>query len=110
MRRCICAVAVGFTLAVGLCVCAAEEAGDTPPREPFVLDWWTMDGGGGPTVGGGFELLASIGQPDVGVAIGEDYLLQGGFLAGGDLGILFVDGFESGTTGRWGGTTEGVVW
>jgi len=97
-------MAAGFILAAGGLVCAEETAGNDSRREPFVLDWWTMDGGGGPAAAGGFELLASIGQPDVGIAIGEDYLLQCGFLGGGDLGILFVDGFESGTTDRWNGT------
>jgi hypothetical protein len=91
-----------------LCAEDAQPEGDTP-REPFALDWWTVDGGGGPAAGDGFELLATIGQTDVGVSIGEDYVLQSGFLPGGDIGVLFVDGFESGTTDRW-DSTVGDGW
>ena len=89
-------------------MCAEDTVTEAdPPREPFLLDWWTVDGGGGPAAGGDFELLATIGQPDAGFASGEDYLLQGGFLPGGDSRILFVDGFESGTTDRWDETVGG---
>lgn len=110
MRRLIFVVVCGMLAAAGGPVCAdeAQPEGD-PSRDPFNLDWWTIDGGGGPAAGGDFELLATIGQADVGTAIGDDYLLQSGFLAGGDLGILFVDGFDSGTTGRWDDTVGGAL-
>lgn len=110
MRRLIFVVACGIIAAVtgGACAQDVQPEGD-PPRGPFVLDWWTIDGGGGPAAGGDFVLLGTVGQADVGTAIGEDYLLQSGFLAGGDLGILFVDGFESGATTRWDGTTGGLL-
>jgi hypothetical protein len=78
-----------------------------PPRDPFVLDWWTIDGGGGPVAGGDFELLTTIGQPDAGTAVGGDYLVQGGFLPGGVRGLPFNDGFESGNTDRWDATVGG---
>ena len=110
MRLLIFVVACGFIAAA-----PAELYGqdglpeDDPPREPFVIEWWSIDGGGGPSAGGGYELLATVGQTDVGVAFVEDYLIQAGFLAGGDLGLLFVDGFESGNTDRWDITTGGVL-
>ena len=105
MRLFIFVLTGAVALAAASPLCAEESVPKSdPPREPFALDWWTVDGGGGPAAGGGFELLAAIGQPDAGFAIGENYLLQGGFLPGGNLGVLFVDGFETGTTDRWSAT------
>jgi hypothetical protein len=102
-------VTCGLIAAAASAVCAQDiQAEGDPPRQGFVIDWWTLDGGGGPSAAGAFELLATVGQSDVGDAIGEDYILQGGFLAGGDLGVLFADGFESGGTGRWDGSTVGT--
>lgn len=52
---------------------AAAEAG-------FDLSWWTVDGGGGASAGGGYELSGTIGQPDAGPAHGgSGYELAGGF-------------------------------
>lgn len=102
---------VVFVLAVALAMSSpgsirAEEPNPKtdPPRDPFVLDWWSVDGGGGPAAGGSFELLATLGQPDAGAAVGGEYVLQGGFLGGGDPGLIFADGFEGGTTDAWFGT------
>jgi hypothetical protein len=58
----------------------------------YELDWYTIDGGGGRSSGGSYELLGSIGQPDAAWSRGGDYELLGGFLSGGPL--CFVD-FES---------------
>jgi hypothetical protein len=101
-----------LTGAIALSAASPGFAPDTasvgdPPRDPFALDWWTVDGGGGPVAGGDFELLATIGQPDAGSALGGDYLLQGGFLPGEDGGLPFIDGFESGNTDRWDATVGG---
>jgi len=38
---------------------------------------------GGTSGGGGFQLEGTIGQPDAGVATGGDFVLSGGFWAGG---------------------------
>ena len=41
-------------------------------------------GGGGEIGGGGYTLLSTAGQPDVGAALtGGDYMLIGGFWPGG---------------------------
>ncbi len=63
-------------LSVGLLtVCGAVFAG-----EPFAIDWHTIDGGGKiSSTGGGFELSATIGQPDAGVSSGGGFQLTGGF-------------------------------
>ena len=52
--------------------------------EAFDLSRWTVDGGGGESEGGGYALIGTIGQPDVGYQMtGGDYTLVGGFWGGG---------------------------
>lgn len=48
----------------------------------YDLTWYTIDGGGGVSAGGGFEIAGTIGQPDAGPMAGADYELVGGFWAG----------------------------
>jgi len=56
---------------------AASAAGQT-----FDLSWHSLDGGGGVSSGGGFELAGTIGQPDAGVVLsGGGFELVGGFWA-----------------------------
>lgn len=43
------------------------------------LSWYTVDGGGARSSGGGFALEGSIGQPDAGALSGGSFTLQGGF-------------------------------
>ena len=46
----------------------------------FDLTWHTIDGGGGTSTGGGFELAGTIGQHDAGPAMtGGTFELRGGF-------------------------------
>jgi hypothetical protein len=50
------------------------------------IDWSTIDGGGGHSAGGNFELKGTIGQPDAGMVMaGGDFSLAGGFWPGGDV-------------------------
>ena len=58
----------------------------------YELSWYTIDGGGGTSSGGSYELTGTIGQPDAAWSSGGDYELLGGFWPGGPL--CFVD-FES---------------
>jgi len=46
---------------------------------PYVLDWYTIDGGGGTSSGGDYSLSGTIGQPDAGGMSGGDYAIEGGF-------------------------------
>jgi len=55
----------------------------------YVLDWSTIDGGGGTSSGGPYTLTGTIGQPDAAYSAGGDYELLGGFRPGGPL--CFVD-------------------
>jgi hypothetical protein len=43
------------------------------------ISWWTVDGGGETSTGGGYALSGTIGQPDAGEISGGDYTLSGGF-------------------------------
>lgn len=45
----------------------------------LTIGWSTIDGGGGPSVGGGFVLTGSIGQPDAGDLAGAGFTIRGGF-------------------------------
>ncbi len=53
------------------------------------MDWSTIDGGGGRSSGGPYELVGTIGQPDAAWSSGGNYELLGGFWPGGPL--CFVD-------------------
>ena len=52
------------------------------PAQSFSLDWFTIDGGGGTSVGASFALSGSIGQPDAGTLRGGVFVLEGGFWSG----------------------------
>ena len=47
--------------------------------QPFSVSWYSIDGGGGTSVGGTFELSGTIGQPDAGNLSGGGFELRGGF-------------------------------
>jgi len=49
----------------------------------YDLSWFTIDGGGGTSTAGAFQLDGTIGQPDAGAPLtGGPYSLTGGFWAG----------------------------
>jgi hypothetical protein len=50
--------------------------------QSFSIDWFTIDGGGGTSVGGAFVLSGSIGQPDAGALSGGVFVLEGGYWSG----------------------------
>ena len=49
--------------------------------QTYSIDWYSIDGGGGTSSGGGFELTGTIGQPDAGKLTGGGFELTGGFLS-----------------------------
>lgn len=65
-------VAAGLAMTVGAAIASAQ---------PFAIDWFTIDGGGGTSTGGNFVLQGTIGQPDAGVMSGGQFTLTGGFWA-----------------------------
>ena len=85
----------GFGLALLLVATslAAQSGGD------FEIVRSTLDGGGGSSTGGPYELTGTIAQPeaDPNVASGGNFSLRGGFYLDGlvDEVLIFKDGFES---------------
>ena len=57
---------------------------------PFGVSWWTVDGGGAVSVGGGYTLTGTIGQADAETLRGGHYTLQGGFWGSGPGGVVAV--------------------
>ena len=45
----------------------------------LALDWFTIDGGGGTSVGGAYSISGTIGEPDAGSMSGGSFALVGGF-------------------------------
>jgi len=52
--------------------------------QDYQIRWYTIDGGGGRSIGGDFTLTGTIGQPDAAYSVGGRYELLGGFWLGGD--------------------------
>ena len=53
----------------------------------YSVDWFSVDGGGGESTGGSYQLEGSIGQPDAhGAASGGTYQVEGGFWYGAGTG------------------------
>ncbi len=61
------------------------------------LSWNTIDGGGGFSTGGAFELRGTIGQPDAGLVSGGSIALRGGFWPGAGPPACYPDCNNSGT-------------
>ena len=71
--------AIAITL--GMALAGAAQA------QPFQIDWYTIDSGGGVSAGGSFELAGTIGQHDAGGPMtGSGLELTGGFWAGAGAG------------------------
>jgi hypothetical protein len=47
--------------------------------QPYSIDWFTIDGGGGTSTGGVYSVSGTIGQPDAGRMSGGTFTLDGGF-------------------------------
>jgi hypothetical protein len=81
----------GIIMASLLCVMTITLNSSAQKESPggFDLSWYTIDGGGATfSIGGGFELGGTIGQPDAGgPMIGSGFSLTGGFWPGAGPGI-----------------------
>src|SRR5213083_183176 len=47
--------------------------------QSYSIDWFTIDGGGGTSTGGVYQVSGTVGQPDAGAMSGGNYSLTGGF-------------------------------
>ena len=61
------------------CLASLLSASARLHAQPFSVDWFTIDGGGGTSTGGVYSVSGTIGQPDAGVLTGGNYTLTGGF-------------------------------
>ena len=61
----------------------------------YSIEWYTIDGGGGTSSGGPYELSGTIGQPDADYLDGGPYELLGGFWVGGPLCIVNLEDFAT---------------
>ena len=61
----------------------------------FSISWYTIDGGGGTSSGGPYELSGTIGLPDADYLDSGDYELLGGFWVGGPLCIVNLEHFAT---------------
>ena len=77
--RLITALIIGVLLVLGIAFTVYAGVSDN------VLNWWSVDGGGGRSQGGNFTLVGTIGQSDAGAMSGESFTLHGGLWPGGAL-------------------------
>jgi len=70
-----------------LALCTAAGYAD------YRIVWHTIDGGGGTSSAGAYQLTGTIGQSDAGYHGGGTYELLGGFWAGGPLCIVNLEDF-----------------
>jgi len=74
----------GFGVYFGSTASAATTTG-------FDVSWWTVDGGGGVSSGGGFEVTGTIGQPDAASRLlSECWSVDPGFL--GEYAVVATPG------------------
>ena len=69
-------VAAGLTILFAIGIAWASSGG------PYEISWYSVDGGGGTSQQGAYELTGVIGQCEAGTASGGPYSLEGGFLVG----------------------------
>lgn len=70
-------VILGTALLLALGLIAA--AGPTLADGILTVPWWTVDGGGGESTGGSYQLAGTIGQADAGTLTGGNFSVEGGF-------------------------------
>ncbi|HKQ38159.1 MAG TPA: hypothetical protein VJ063_08790 [Verrucomicrobiae bacterium] len=63
-----------FTTVLLAAVCISVAS-----AQEYVIDWLTVDGGGGASTGGNYALTGTIGQPDAGKLAGGSFVLDAGF-------------------------------
>ena len=62
---------------------------------PYVLEWTTIDGGGGTSAGGPYVLTATIGQPDAAYSQSEVFIVMGGFWPAGPMCLVNLEHFAN---------------
>jgi len=62
-----------------MCFLATVGTVGKGPSPSLGIDWHTVDGGGGVSIGGDLQLAGTIGQPDTAVLSSNNFVLAGGF-------------------------------
>ena len=62
---------------------------------PYVLEWTTIDGGGGTSSGGTYTLTGTIGQPDPAYSESEVFIVMGGFWPAGPMCLVNIEHFAN---------------
>jgi hypothetical protein len=77
-------IPLGLVLLLLLLLIPAEMIiSAAPTYSAYDIDWWTIDGGGAQSSGGGFMLMGTIGQADAFYPLsGGGYTLEGGYWPG----------------------------
>ena len=82
-----------FCTALVVAAAGTAFASDRSSGGPYVLDWYTIDGGGGTSSGGAYTLSGTIGQHDASTPLsGGAYELGPGFWYGA--GVDCVSDFD----------------
>jgi hypothetical protein len=85
--------------------------------QPYSIDWYTIDSGGGTSTGGAYTLSGTIGQPDASPSAlsGGAFTLQGGFWPGivvastGEVPTLYLLLSGANVVISWSPNTTGFV-
>src|SRR5262245_10226326 len=77
-------------LGCALAVCVAA-----PAWAQFEIRWFTIDGGGGQSAGGPYQVTGTMGQPDAGLLTGGPYEIEGGFWSAVITSLVSVDPAET---------------
>ena len=102
------------TLLIAFIVVAGAS---TASAQNYSIDWFTIDGGGGTSTGGGYSVSGTIGQHDAGRPMtGGNYSLTGGFwtlpiaVQSPDAPLLTIAPFGAGQARiSWTPNTPGLV-
>ena len=79
------------------------------PAQPYSIHWFTIDGGGGTSTGGAYQVSGTIGQPDAGPTMsGGSFSVEGGFWA--IIGAVQTPGAPLLSIARTATNTVAVFW
>ncbi len=78
---------------LGFCVLMLTILAISNASGEYEISWYSIDGGGGRSSGGPYELVGTIGQPDAAYSSGGNYELLGGFWPGGPLCFVNFEHF-----------------
>ena len=74
-------------------ICVLTSAVLAASGGQYILEWSSIDGGGGTSIGGQYTLTGTIGQHDAAYSYSEEYELLGGFWPGGPICIVNFEDF-----------------